>query len=164
MSKLTKEQKIEIYEKRKNFETIPCLAKQYRISEANIKYLIRLIDYHGYEILRDGKNQTYSIDFKTEFVKKVLINHESVKSVAIQAGLSSDSIIRRWIINYKSNNCVIVEKKKGKQPTMTKKAENMKSCICMNDKNRIQYLEAENEYLKKLAAVIQMRKNQRLKI
>ena len=48
MSKLTREDKIEIYERRKNGETIPSLAKAFNVQESNIKYLIALIKKHGY--------------------------------------------------------------------------------------------------------------------
>ena len=39
MSKLTREDKIEIYERRKNSETISSLAKSFNIHESKIKYL-----------------------------------------------------------------------------------------------------------------------------
>ena len=42
MSKLTKEDKIEIYERRKKRETISSLAKAFSIRRFNIKYLIAL--------------------------------------------------------------------------------------------------------------------------
>ena len=57
MSKLTREDKIEIYERRKNGETISSLAKAFNIRESNIKYLIALIKKHGYDILRDNKRK-----------------------------------------------------------------------------------------------------------
>ena len=50
MSKLTREDKIKIYERRKNGETIPSLAKAFNVQESNIKYLIALIKKHGYNI------------------------------------------------------------------------------------------------------------------
>ena len=64
MSKLTREDKIEIYERRKNGETISSLAKVFNIRKSNIKYLIALIEKHGYDILRKDKNRAYSKDFK----------------------------------------------------------------------------------------------------
>ena len=47
MSKLTREDKIKIYERRKKGETIPSLAKNFDVQESNIKYLIALIEKHG---------------------------------------------------------------------------------------------------------------------
>ena len=51
--------KIEIYERRKNGETISSLAKAFNIRESNIKYLIALIKKHGYDILRDNKRKNW---------------------------------------------------------------------------------------------------------
>ena len=42
MSKLIRENKIEIYERRLKGETIPALAKTFNITESKIKYLIIL--------------------------------------------------------------------------------------------------------------------------
>ncbi len=41
MSKLTRENKIEIFERRKMGETIPSLAKAFDVQESNIKLKIR---------------------------------------------------------------------------------------------------------------------------
>ena len=78
MSKLTREDKIKIYERRKKGETIPSLAKNFDVQESNIKYLVDLIEKHGYDILRKDKNRTYSKDFKLQIINRILINHESI--------------------------------------------------------------------------------------
>ena len=57
MAKLTREQKIEIYKKRKAGESIMALSKQYDINYGNVKYLVKLIDRHGEDILRKDKNK-----------------------------------------------------------------------------------------------------------
>ena len=81
MSKLTREDKIEIYERRKKGETISSLVKAFNICESNIKYLITLIEKHGYDILRKNKNRVYSKKFKLQAINRILINHESINSV-----------------------------------------------------------------------------------
>lgn len=47
MSKLTREQKIEIYHKRKSGVLIPTLSKEFMMNKHTIEYLIRLIDRYG---------------------------------------------------------------------------------------------------------------------
>jgi len=91
-------------------------------------------------------------------------------STAIEYGLSSDGILFNWIKSYKENGYVIVERKKGRPPTMPKKNIVNKDYKDMTPEEKIKYLEdknlyleAENEYLKKLRAVIQARKNQQSK-
>lgn len=90
MSKLTREDKIKIYERRK---TISSLAKNFNIRESNIKYLVDLIEKHGYDILKEDKNRVYSKDFKLQTINIILINHESINSVAIDIGLPSSGIL-----------------------------------------------------------------------
>ena len=103
MSKLTREDKIKIYERRKKGETIPSLAKDFDVQESNIKYLIALIEKHGYDILRKDKNRTYSKDFKLQIINRILINHESINSVAINIGLAPSDILHNWLSKFKEN-------------------------------------------------------------
>ena len=162
MSKLTRENKIEIFERRKKGETIPSLAKAFDVQESNIKYLIALIEKHGYDILRKDKNRVYFKDFKLQTINRILINHESINSVAIDIGLTSSGILDNWLSKFKKNGYNVVEKKKGRKPkAMTKPKENNKE---LSEKEKIKkleeenlYLKAENEYLKKLRALVQER-------
>ena len=56
MSKLTRKDKIEIYERNKNGETIASLTKAFNVNKIVLHYLIRLIKKHGHDILRNDKN------------------------------------------------------------------------------------------------------------
>ncbi|MEJ6457527.1 IS3 family transposase [Fusobacterium animalis] len=162
MSKLTRKEKIEIFERRKMGETISSLAKAFNIRESNIKYLIALIKKYGYNILREDKNRVYSKDFKLQAINRILINHESINSVAIDIGLASNGILHNWLSKFKENGYNVVEKKKGRKPkSMTKPKKNDKE---LSEKEKIKkledeiiYLKAENEYLKKLRALVQER-------
>ena len=162
VSKLTREDKIEIFERRKNGETIPSLAKAFDVQESNIKYLIALIEKYGYDILRKDKNRAYSKDFKLQIINRILINHESVNFVALDIGLVSPGILHNWLSKFKENGYNVVEKKKGRKPkSMTKLKKNDKT---LSEKEKIKqledeilYLKAENEYLKKLRALVQER-------
>ena len=78
MTKLTREQRLEIYELRKKGESISNLSKVYNISADKIWYLIRLIDMHGYNILRKDKNNYYSPKLKLEAIDRVLIQNEKI--------------------------------------------------------------------------------------
>ena len=162
MSKLTRENKIEIYERRKNGETISSLAKSFNIHESKIKYLIALIKKHGYDILRNGKNRIYSKDFKLQIINRILINHESINSVAIDIGLASNGILHNWLSKFKGNGYNVIEKKKGRKPKSMTKPKKSDKILLEKDKikqleDEIIYLKAENEYLKKLRALVQER-------
>ncbi len=120
MAKLTREQKIELYKKRKQGATLSSLSKEYQIRSDNINYLVRLIDRHGFDVLRSNKNNYYSPESKLEIINKVLINSQSLTSTAIEYGLPSDGLLVNWIKLYKKNGYNIVENKRGRSPTMKK--------------------------------------------
>ena len=166
MSKLSYEEKIEIYNKRKEGETLKTLQSKYGMTKHNIQYLVWLIDKHGFDILRTTKNKEYPRQFKENAINRVLIANEPIQAVAIDIGLLSDGMLHNWIKKYKENGYNIVERKRGRptMPKVTKKKENE------TDKEKIKrleeenlYLKAELEYSKKLRAVVQARKNQQQK-
>lgn len=170
MSKLAREQKIEIYQKRKSGVSIQKLALEYNMTKKNINYLVRLLDLHGENILRKDKNIYYPPSLKEEIINKVLIDQHSIQSTALEYGMSSDGMLHTWIKSYKENGYVIVEKKRGRLPTMTKNVTSSKDYKKMTPEEKVIYLEnknfyleAEVEYLKKLRAVVQARKNRQPK-
>ena len=166
MSKLTYEDKLNIYKERKKGKTIIFLTKKYNVREDVIRYLIRLIDKHGYNVLRRNQNRKFTSSEKEIIINRVLINNEAANSVAIDEGLLSQGMLQNWIKKYKEDGYNIVERKRGRStmPKVTKKKENE------TDKEKIKrleqenlYLKAELEYSKKLRAVVQARKNQQQK-
>ena len=168
MSKLSYEKKIEIYNKRKEGKTLKTLQSKYGMTKHNIQYLVRLIDKHGFDILRTIKNKEYSRQFKENAINRVLINNEPIQTVAIDIGLLSDGMLHNWIKKYKENGYNIVERKRGRSPTMPKKELKSKVSETIEEENeRLRkenlYLKAELEYSKKLRAVVQARKNQQQK-
>ena len=114
MSKLSYEDKINIYNNKKEGMSIKVLSKKYDVRDNVIKYLVRVIDKHGYEVLRTNKNNYYSPNQKEQIINRVLIDGESIFSVAVDEGLSSDGLLRNWISKYKENGYNIVERKRGR--------------------------------------------------
>ena len=162
MSKLSYEQRISIYNERKQGISISTLSKKYNVRENVIQYMVCLIDKHGIDVLRKDKNMFYPKYKKEEIINRVLIGGESVWAVAIDEGIQNDGILRNWIKKYKEMGYNIVERKRGRptMPKVTNKKENE------TDKEKIKrleeenlYLKAELEYSKKLRAVVQARKN-----
>ena len=168
MSKLTYDDKIEIYNKRKAGATLSTLQSQYKITFHNIQYLVKLIDKHGYDVLRTKSNRKYSKEFKEYAINRVLLNNESILAVAIDIGLFSDGLLHQWIKNYKEMGYNIVERKRGRSPTIMKISKKTNNVETEKEKiKRLEeenlYLKAELEYSKKLRAVVQARKNQQQK-
>lgn len=165
MTKLSYEDKINIYKEKKNGVRVSTITSKYHYAKHNIQYLERLIDKHGYDILQ-RKNTSYSKEFKLKAIQRVLNNNETVLSVAIDIGLSSDGLLQNWIKKYKENCYNIVERKRERltMSKVPKKKENetQEEKIKRLEEENL-YLKAELEYSKKLRAVVQARKNQQQK-
>ena len=165
MSKLTYEDKINLYEDKKQGMSIGDLSKKYKIRKSGVNYLTALIDKHGFDILRTNKNKYYPPSQKEQIINRVLINNESIHFVAIDEGLLSCGMLQNWIKKYKEMGYNIVERKRGRSPTMSKKTNKKETIEEENERLKKEnlYLKAELEYSKKLRAVVQARKNQQQK-
>jgi len=102
MSKLSYEDKINIYNEKKEGISIGRLSSKYKVRKCVINYLTALIDKHGYDILRTRQNKVHTIFEKQEAIDRVLISGESVWSVAIDLGLLSYGMLQNWIKKYKA--------------------------------------------------------------
>lgn len=167
MSKLNNDQRMEIYYKRKQGMTLSALSKEYGINKRNLEYMIQLLDRHGSQSLRQGKNRYYPPSLKLEMINKVLIDHQSMNEISLEYGLIGKSMLSNWIRSYRENGYAIVEKKRGRCPAMKKPVKpvdpNDKDAIIRQKDEEILKLRAENEYLKKLRAVVQERMDRQSK-
>ena len=166
MAKLSRNDKIKIYKEYKKGKSIMNLTRKYKIKREKLQYLIRLINKHGYDILKENKNKVYSRDFKQKAIDRVLNNNESINSVAIDIGLYGDGLLSNWIKKYKENGYNIVERKRGRSTmpkVIKKKSKETKDETIKRLEQENLYLKAELEYSKKLRAVVQARKNQQQK-
>ena len=70
--KLTYEDKVQIYELRKQGESFKRLSNQFGVNVSGLKYMVKLIDHYGINIIKKGKNRYYSPKLKREIIDKVL--------------------------------------------------------------------------------------------
>ena len=127
MSKLSYEDKINLYNDRKSGMSAGSLSIKYNVRKCVINYMVALIDKHGLDILRTDKNKVHTTYEKQEAIDRVLINGEAKWAVALDIGLLSKGMLDNWIKNYRDMGYNIVERKRGRSPTMpkvTKKKEN----------------------------------------
>ena len=166
MARLSRNDKIKIYKEYKKGKSITSLTKKYKIKREKLQYLIRLINRHGYDLLKETKNKVYSRDFKQKAIDRVLNNNESINSVAIDIGLYGEGLLSNWIKKYKENSYNIVERKRGRSTMpklIKKKSKETKDETIKRLEQENLYLKAELEYSKKLRAVVQARKNRQQK-
>ena len=149
--KLTYEDKVQIYELRKQGESFKRLSNQFGLNFSGLKYMVKLIDHYGINIIKKGKNRYYSPKLKREMIDKVLLEGCSQQSVCLDYGLSNQGLLNNWIAQYK-NGYTLLEKRRGRVPKMgskpKKKPEEMTELERLQAEN--EYLIAENAILKKL--------------
>ena len=150
--KLTYEDKVQIYELRKQGESFRQLSNQFGINISNLRYMIKLIDRYGIEIAKKGKNRYYSPELKEEIINNVLLKGRSLRSVSLDYVLSDPSLLKNWIAQYKKNGYTFLEKRRGRVSKMgskpKKKPEEMTELERLQEE--LEYLRAENAVLKKL--------------
>ena len=87
--KLTYEDKVQIYELRKQGQTFNQLSKRFGVDASGLRYMVKLIDHYGINIIKKGKNRYYSPKLKREMIDKVLLEGCSQQSVCLDYGLSN---------------------------------------------------------------------------
>ena len=138
--KLTYDDKVQIYELRKQGYSLEKLSNKFGINNSNLIYMIKLIDRY------------YSPELKQEMINKVLHEGWTKDRVSLEYGLPSRTILLNWLAKYKKNAYTIVEKTRGRVPKMGRKRK--KTWEEMTELERLQEenerLRTEVDYLKKL--------------
>ena len=138
--KLTYDDKVQIYELRKQGYSLEKLSNKFGINNSNLRYMIKLIDRY------------YSPELKQEMINKVLHEGWTKDRVSLEYGLPSRTILLNWLAKYKKNAYTTVEKTRGRVPKMGRKRK--KTWEEMTELERLQEenerLRTEVAYLKKL--------------
>ncbi len=147
--KLTYDDKVQIYEIRKQGYSIEKLSNRFGINNSNLRYMIKLIDRYGIEFVKKGKNRYYSPELKQEMINKVLHEGWTKDRVSLEYGLPSRTILLNWLVQYKKNGYTIVEKTRGRAPKMGRKPKTRPE-----ERTELERLQAENEYLRAENAIL----------
>ena len=166
--KYSKEFKLECVTKYKNGDYIKDPpGVNHRDFQKQVRRWVRQYDSLG-EIALDHNRYTLSIDKRKELIVRVE-SGESYTSVAVSAGIQAE-LLKRWHKIYLQDGIEGLQSLKRGNPKMNNKPKIKKSLDDMSDKEKIkyyqeqlEYLEAENAYLKKLRALVQSKQDQQRK-
>ena len=158
--------KLECVNKYKNGEHITVTgSRTFRRSFMNhVRKWVKIYDDLGIEGLKHSStNKDWTPEKRFELVAKVLVGN-SIKSVAKNAHINNGQLYQ-WVRRYNEKGMDGLQCKKGrptKQLVMKKKTKQTNLSVSEQEelkllRERNEYLEMENEYLKKLDALVSKR-------
>jgi transposase len=151
MSKIRKEEKIKAIEEIEAGESIIRTGRKLRIGKTEMKWIVRCYREHGEEGL---SSHTYSrtAEQKNEVLKYMHENGLSLTETGVRLGIRHSTILQ-WEKRYLENGISGLEdKKKGRKPRTPKPKLPMTRLEELEEENL--NLRIENEYLKKLKALV----------
>ena len=129
-------------------------------SSTTVKKWVKKYEQHGLEGLLKNQNSSYSGEFKQNVVEYMHINHLSGFETAVHFNLANENIPNKWErIYYEEGPQGLYIERRGRSKKMSSKPKKKKiSKEAEKDLlEEVQRLRMENEYLKKLNALVQER-------
>ena len=160
MTKFTNVQKLEAVTRYQNgAESIEEIAKSLGTYRSVVSNWIKQFEYHGLSAFEKSYT-SYTTQFKMDVLNYMQENGVSSNEAAVIFKISSPGMIRNWRTQLeKGGSDALFSKKKGR-PSMKKEANKQPKQAPVEGSTealqaRIKQLEMENEYLKKLNALVQ---------
>lgn len=135
-------------------------SNHFKISDTLVLRWVRKYKSNGYNGLLRNEKIRYNGEFKQNVVEYMHTNHLSANETAIKFNLAGDYIVNKWErIYYEEGPQALYIDKRGRPGKMSSKKENKKKNVNENEDllQEVQRLRMENEYLKKLNALVQER-------
>ena len=138
---------------------VKVLGKKYGIRHSNIQRWVHLYEHHGVNglIKRSG---SYTGEFKVHVVEYMHEKRLSITDTANHFCIPSHHTVAKWErIYYEEGPAALMEERRGRGNMGKKKSTRPKNDINENEDllEEVRRLRMENEYLKKLIALVQER-------
>ena len=162
MSKYSKEFKLEVvnYYLNNNYGW-EFVAKKFNIPAwTTVRMWVRKYKEHGAKGLIKNLKSSYSGEFKQNVIEYMHKNHLSAKQTAVHFNLGSEDQAIKWErIYYEEARQALYQERRGRSRKMSSKPKKKKLNKEVEEDliQEVQHLRMENEYLKKLNALVQER-------
>ncbi|MBM7577879.1 helix-turn-helix domain-containing protein [Jeotgalibacillus terrae] len=159
MTKFTNDQKFEAITRYKSsLEGMEEIAKSLRTFTSVVANWIQQFDYHGLAVF-EKSYASYKVQFKMDVLNYKQENNVSSYEAAVFFGISSPGMIRNWRTRLEKGGLDALFSKKKGRPSMKKTNKQPKQAPVEGSPEALQAeinrLRMENEYLKKLNALVQ---------
>jgi len=160
MAKFTNDQKLEAVIRYQNTnDSVEEIAKSIGAAQSVVRNWIKQFEYHGLSAFKKSYT-SYTAQFKMDVLNYMNENGVSSNEAAVIFKISSPGMIRNWRIQLKTSGMDALFSKKKGRPFMKKDSNKQPKQAPIEGSTealqaRIKQLEMENEYLKKLNALVQ---------
>ena len=160
MSKYSNELKFKVIKYYKDGHSFESTAKHFNIpAKVTVERWVKMYDMNGIQGLIKNKRTSYDGKFKQAVVEYMHTNNLSCFETAIEFNLSGETIVSKWErIYYEEGPQGLYAERRGRNKNMSLKPKKKLSKNIEEDLiAENQRLRMENEYLKKLNALVQER-------
>ena len=160
MAKFTSEAKLQAALRYlKGNESSTEIAKSIGTDHAAILKWVKLYEYHGEEAFIK-RYTNYSVQFKLDVLNYMIEHGTSSRETAAIFNIPTPSTLDSWKKQFETQGFDALQSKKKGRPSMKKETNNQPKQTLVEGSTealqaRIKQLEMENEYLKKLNALVQ---------
>jgi len=160
MAKFTLSQKLDAVTRYQNgSESVRKIAESIHAPNSVVLNWIKQYEYHGLSAFEKSYT-SYTTQFKMDVLKYMQENGVSSNEAAVIFKISSPGLIRKWRIQFELGGLDALFSKQKGRPSMKKETKKQGKQTLVEGsiealQARIMQLEMENEYLKKLNALVQ---------
>lgn len=148
--------------------SVKSVAKEHGFNEANLRLWVGFYQTYGISGLKARQSQHYDKAFKLKVIETMNKEFLSLRAACVRFNIPSDSLLISWKRAYESKGLSgLANQPRGRPKTMKQpiKRKPKKSDKPLTREEELlrenEYLKAENELLKKLHALAQIKKKQK---